>query len=330
MFKKQKHNETLTYTFIQGDPNKFTPTLEQLKSIYLNKIDKVYPTFDREISEEGDWLGISYEINDHGYRSPEFDRPADVLTLGCSQTFGIGIEYITNTWPSILSDMLGLSYANLAKGGSSINSQIRRAHAYINKYGKPKYIFAVFPDFDRLEFPAVEYALKPSKSKNALKYLEVMHRKDPDEIQKVSIAPHDARDVIPPQFAHFFSAQYILMFEKYCKAAGIKLVWSTWNREDSILITKLNEIDRSAYTNFIDLEEYKWNRNTEFQIEEYTNSSIRKSGDKINCHTDFEYLPDFYIALDAKVGFMNAHIGVHHHLHWAEQMHSHAIENKWI
>lgn len=330
MFKKQKNFQNLPTFFIEGDPDKFSPTLDQLKSIYLNRVDKVYMSFARESGEEGAWLGINYEINDHGYRSPEFDKCADILTLGCSQSFGIGIEHSSNTWPAILSDKLGLTYANLAKGGSSINSQIRRAHAYINQYGKPKHIFAIFPDFDRFEFPTVKHALVPHKNKNSLRYLEVLHRKDPNEIPKVSVAPHDARDVIPSAVAHFFSAQYILMFEQYCREAGINLVWSTWNREDHILISKLKEIDNSSYTNFIDLEEYKWFRNVDLEVEEYRDSSLRKKGELIECHEDYEYLPDFYIALDKKVGFMGAHSGVHHHLHWAEKMYLHAIKNYWV
>jgi hypothetical protein len=329
MFKKNKEHKGLAALFIDGDLEKFTPTLDQLKAIYLNKIDKVYTQIARSRGEEGSWLGISYEANEHGYRSPEFNKPADILTLGCSQTFGIGIESIENIWPSILSKKMNLSYANLGRGGSSINSQIRQAHAYINQYGKPKHIFAIFPDFDRFEFPVSKEALVPNKDKPSLKYLEILHKKNPGEIQKVSVMPHDARDVIPPQVSHFFSAQYILMFEKYCKEAGINLVWSTWSIQDQILVSKLKEIDKESYTNFIELKEYKWHRNHELQIEEYRNSSLQKIGDVVNCHQEFSHLRDFYIALDISVGLHGAHSGVHHHLHWAEIMHEHAVKNNW-
>ena len=330
MFKRQKEHQNLTDLFLEGDPKKFSPNLDQLKAIYLNRIDKPYFSSAREVGEEGEWLNISYELNDYGYRSPEFEQCADVLTLGCSQTFGIGIQYINNTWPAMLSKKLNLSYANLGKGGSSINSQIRRAYAYINKYGKPKNIFAIFPDFNRFEFPVVKDHLIPNKNKNSLKYLEVLHTKDINDIPKVSSAPHDIRDVIPQQVAHFFSAQYILMFEQFCKEAGINLVWSTWSVPEQILICKIKEMNDLSYNNFIELEEYKWFRNPELNIEEYRNSSYNKVGEVVGCHTDYNNSPDFHIALDISVGLYGAHSGVHHHIHWAEIMYSHAIKNNWV
>jgi hypothetical protein len=330
MFKKKIEHQDLSLFFIEGDRRKFSASLDQIKAIYFNKIDRYYPELPKPNPEDGEWLGISYEINEHGFRSPSFDKKADILILGCSQTFGIGIENIENTWPAILSDKLNLPYASLAKSGSSINSQIRRAYAYIKQYGKPKYIYAIFPDFDRLEFPVDQKVLMPDKRKDRLNYLETIHKKNQDEVLKFSSAPHDARDVIPPSFRNFFSAQYILMFEQYCQEAGINLVWSTWSINDQALISKLKELDNSAYTSFIELDEYRWTRNQEFKIEEYRNFSFQNNTEVIHCHKNFEHLRDFHIALDAQAGLQRAHSGVHHHLHWAEIMYSHAIKNKWI
>jgi hypothetical protein len=328
MFKKNKGHQDLAMFFIEGDPQKFSPNLDQLQAIYLNKINRYYPGLPQPDSDEGGWMGIEYELNEHGYRSPDFNKPAEILTLGCSQTFGIGIEKMENTWPAILSKKLNLTYANLAKSGNSISSQIRRAHAYINQFGKPKYIYAIFPDFDRLEFPVDQQLLMPNKNKNNLHYLETIHKKNQAEVPKVSKAPHEAGNVIPPSFRHFYSAQHILMFEQYCKEAGINLIWSTWSIPDHILISKLKELDGSAYSNFIELEEHRWFRNPDIQGEEYKSFPFNKN-ETIYCHREFEHLRDFNIGLDFSIGIYGSHSGVHHHLHWAEIMYNHALKNNW-
>jgi hypothetical protein len=326
-------NLSLAPSIISGTSEKYSPSVSDIQSFFLNDMNKIRVTDLYASREDGRDIGINYKYNSYGYRGPEPKNNNDILILGCSQTFGIGIRDVINTWPAILSNSLNLNYFNLAKSGSSVNSQIRRAFAYFKKFGHPKYIFAIFPDFQRMEFPINYRTLVANKDEvNGPKSgLSVKHLKHPTEIPKVSSMPHDARDIFTEELSYFISMQYILMLEQYCDTAGIKLVWSTWSDEDEALILKLKEMSEQSYKNFTSLHNYKWLRNYESQQEEFYDKNYNNLyPHRTHCHEKYSNLEDFNIAIDVIYNFHTAHSGVHRHIHWAETLADYAIKNKWV
>ena len=91
-------------------------------------------------------------LNSDGYRSPEFKNNVDILALGCSMTFGIGVNQQA-LWPEVLSNKTNLDYNNLSETGASTMHIIIASMKYMKKYGNPKNIIAVFPDFHRFRIP---------------------------------------------------------------------------------------------------------------------------------------------------------------------------------
>lgn len=328
MFNKKNKSEfpnfdTLSKSITSGSSEHYSLSLSDIQEIYFNDMHTVRISDLYHSIENGQDIGINYQLNSYGYRGPEPKINNGILTLGCSQTFGIGIRDYKNTWPAIVSHKLDLSYTNLAKSGSSTDSQVRRAFAYFKKFGHPKYIFAIFPDLQRIEFPSNYKTLVPSKDEHFIKPsgLVTKHFKSLESIPKISYLPHDARDVFTEELCHFKSAQSILMLEQYCEIAGINFIWGTWSEEDEDLILKLKEINNSSYKNFIALNNYQWVRNYEAQQEEFHDKRyIDLHPNRSDCHNQYSHLEDFYIALDRKYGFSTAHSGTHRHMHWAETM----------
>jgi len=326
MFNKKykleyQNTDRLSSSILFGKTKSYSPSLSDIQEIYFNDMNEIRLSDLYYGIENGSDIGINYQLNSYGYRGPSPKVTNDILTLGCSQTFGIGIKDYGNTWPAIVSYSLNLNYTNLAKSGSSIDSQIRRAFAYFKKFGNPKHIFAIFPDFQRVEFPSNYKTLVADKSIKTKKQggLAIKHFKDFDQIPKVSSMPHDSRDIFTEELCYFRSAQSILMLEQYCEIAGINFIWGTWSEEDEDLILKLKEINNSSYKNFIPLHNYKWIRNYETQQEEFYDKTYKDLHPvKSNCHNEHSSLEDFYIALDKKYNFSTAHSGVHRHMHWAE------------
>lgn len=98
------------------------------------------------------WLdtdSISYKYNKYGFRSDEFDdRPAG-LALGCSHTEGTGIPE-QNTWPSVLSKLLGIHIWNLGVGGVSLDTVFRLLDYWLPRLA-PKFVVIGIPSSIRFE-----------------------------------------------------------------------------------------------------------------------------------------------------------------------------------
>ena len=92
---------------------------------------------------------ISYEFNNHGFRTVEFDNTVDIVCFGCSFTMGTGVPS-TDTWPSQLQKLSGMTVANLGHAGSSNDTAFRFAHHYLEIL-KPKYAIWLQTDAHRIE-----------------------------------------------------------------------------------------------------------------------------------------------------------------------------------
>ena len=278
---------------------------------------------------------LVYENNSRLFRSPEFKSGVDILALGCSQTYGMGIEKIENTWPDILSKKSNFSYNSIAVSGDSVSGQIKKAYAYFKEFGHPKIIVAVFPDFNRFEFVENKQRLiyrsdKYYQSKKSDLSIQVKHWKDLADIPKVSKMPHDIRDVITQENGIYQATTAINAFEQYCELAGIKFLWGTWCHAANPMIEKIKKMDTLAFPGFVDIEIYKFQpeHNTDGPELYYDNKMLENEfierGDEIKCHQEYEHLDDFYSGVDRYYSnpesprYADGHAGVHKHIHWAD------------
>jgi hypothetical protein len=96
-----------------------------------------------------------YKINSYGYRCPEFrplpDGGKNVVVLGCSHTFGEGLED-EEIWVSRVAKESNkiLRWWNLGQPGSSADQMIRILHG-TEKVLFPKFIIACWPACSRRE-----------------------------------------------------------------------------------------------------------------------------------------------------------------------------------
>lgn len=136
----------------------FCPIIENIaqcnKTMEFNVSDdeKSYSNNKKKLGKE--WYyhdkKIEYKYNSWGYRTKEFDDLNNdyILTLGCSFTEGIGLDY-DDMWSTKLSKKLNLDVFNMGMGGTGVDFQFYNTtliHNHILKKNKPpKYVIYQWP-----------------------------------------------------------------------------------------------------------------------------------------------------------------------------------------
>ena len=92
---------------------------------------------------------ITYQFNSYGFRDQQFDNRDCGLAFGCSFTQGVGVAE-QDTWPRLLSEMLGIHVWNLGIGGCALDTIYRISEYYINMI-KPKFVVLLVPPPWRVE-----------------------------------------------------------------------------------------------------------------------------------------------------------------------------------
>jgi len=156
----------------------------------------------------------TYKLNNLNFRDEKdliSGKPADILTLGCSQTFGIGLpqEYI---WPFLIEKKMNRSVSNLGMSGASAKMISDLMLYYFKNVGLPKVVIANFPDTFRYShlLDGEIYAEAPNKNSTHFKLTDrppfqtITFLKNVDygdgEIyikDKYVKFPADAADIIP-------------------------------------------------------------------------------------------------------------------------------------
>lgn len=106
---------------------------------------------NRSKLEENDLINnqVTYTFNSHGFRADEFTSTDQILFLGDSYTFGMGVPY-EMTWARLVSKELNLHNHNLAIGGSSHNTAFRLFFNYVDLL-KPKIVVFITTETTRFE-----------------------------------------------------------------------------------------------------------------------------------------------------------------------------------
>ncbi len=247
---------------------------------------------------------IEYKYNSIGYRSEEFGSH-NIMTLGCSYTFGTGLN-IEQTWPYMLSNKMSMSYANLSYPGDSMQGQVIKAFQYFKEFGHPQYIFGVFP-IARFEMPyvkdkmcKVDGPLDINIKKSNLKFIQKCNSYIHD-FEKISKAPHNPNTILPFEFAIFYNLMFIQMLEQYCLSNNIKIVWTIWEQvlSDPSQTTMQNKINSNNF--FIE-----------------KSLSIKD----LSCHKEYNKDPLFKNAADYNFNKLQGHWGFHKHIHLSDTMYS--------
>jgi len=160
---------------------------------------------------------VIYNTNNLGYRCENFskeDASNNFLYAGCSVTFGIGLPE-NLIWPYFLNKKLnGEKIFNLGINGISTNVITYNIHKYIKQFGKPKAIFALYPNFSRTE----------SFIDNNLSIIHF------NENLKISVSAHKengSHRLDIDAFA-FNVINSIQILEDYLESIEVPFFWSTW------------------------------------------------------------------------------------------------------
>lgn len=272
-----------------------------------------------------------YFINNLEFRDNadwNFGNPADIIALGCSHTYGVGIpqKYI---WPEIIKSKTNQTVANLGICGASAQTMLDSFLLYLDKVGNPKYVLACFPDHLRYSHVAdsVFFALNNGGDNYRSKKI-VTHTRTSDydngniNIEdKIIKLPADPRYTIPVEesLSQYISSIYII--EKVCQFLNIKFYWSTWHNPTKNIFLDNLFLQKDFCLNRINFIE---NISSQHLANEFLGPVDYE--DERNCvidhkmkSEDFEkYNSMWDVASDKK------HLGVHWHYHVAESF------IKWI
>ena len=182
-----------------------------------------------------------YHTNNFSYRDKKDwkpENPAEIVALGCSHTYGIGVpqEY---TWPSIIESKTGKVVANLGMCGASAEKLLESFFLYLDTVGTPKYLFVCFPDHQRYSHVAEGnfFVINDNELGDNLSSRKVVtHTRTADYLNgdinlkdKIIKLPGNPQYLIPAEecLSQYISSIYII--EKLCKFLNIKFYWSTWH-----------------------------------------------------------------------------------------------------
>ena len=237
-----------------------------------------------------------YNVNSLNFREPKLSKNSDILAVGCSNSFGVGLPYDL-AWPETVSKALNLTYSNISLPGTSVMYEIVNIFQYCKAFGNPKIILCMFPNFERSRM------FIDNKAVYAQEYSKTYSR--PVDIHTNSIVnrptflklPVEKDGLITERQAFYYNTLFIFILEQYCRSNQIKLVWSTW----------------ADHNNFDAMfkETYEYYRSGE-------NNLIMKN--VFDCYNHerlkIDYPDIFNEAADQDNG--NPHPGVHWHQHVAE------------
>lgn len=273
----------------------------------------------------------SYKRNKFDFRSIDFHENTEIVVLGCSHTFGVGvpIEFI---WPTFVGNITGVKdIVNLSVVGSSVSFQVRLLANYINKYNAPKIVLCNFPDFNRYEIIDNFGRIKMGSSNDA----------NFEDFSKNELS------------SYMENLQAVNFLESICKTNSIKLVWQCWTPEITIFerLSFSEEFIKNNFKNYITLKDRDiWYPDRSKLLPKKGTNEIIYTGDsnEIPCCKELHSLTKefFYVGYDRyKVAKKNqfveidekffnenllcdtkldsikqAHLGAHAHWHWAKNL----------
>lgn len=177
---------------------------------------------------------VEYKLNKYFFRSDNFKKEHDgihILFAGCSESFGEGGNIEDNwthkVYKEIEKNNKVSGYFNLSVSGGSWEAILRNIICYINKFGKPDYLFMLMPNILRFH--------KWDKDQGGWQFVSRNYILD-SEID-------EDRDLYLSVFPYW--TLLLQIFLEYCKLNGIRIVWSTWYVPEQTNISELKFLDNT-------------------------------------------------------------------------------------
>lgn len=304
--------------------------LELYSSKKFKKFD--YPTGQMSVSDPN----RTYRANSLGFRSDEFSSETEVVFAGCSVTYGAGVPEEA-IWGNILAKSMDMPASNVSRSGASIAWIVDNLYKYFETYGNPRDLFCLFPDLYRHRIPVdgSYYSKKADVDSKDPRYKFVKFKEaevgtagDSNNffttiyLDKASDRPNyiklptDYDKVFSPELVMHENIKKIRHLELYCKSAGIRLVWSTWDEEFLKLAKSFDQEEGLQFSAFFDL----YQTEPAFYREMLPNGIRDVFPDSGNCHESFRKIDpeSFDSGTDNGRGPHAVHFGRHWHLHAAQ------------
>lgn len=234
-------------------------------------------------------IEVDYTVNSYGYRGQELGK-VDLLTSGCSQSFGVGIPE-SLTWTSLLAN--GRTYNNLSYPGNSTVAMVEDIFKHFEAYGHPKYLRILVPDFLRFKF--IKAANENTFIKNSQgkigEFINTVSDEDRSML-KYEKMPIPIEKIMPTSMSFRTNLFAIKMLEEYIAQTNIDFKWTSWHNELNVHFNK-----------------------HDYKFKNYIKSEIIKDKDFSLCHLEIKKIdPRFFdIGTDPQ-----KHMGSHAHAHYAD------------
>jgi hypothetical protein len=288
---KNKYNKEEMTTFI-----------EELKSLVgANSFDQ---------SKALSFFTFDQQLENYRYRpiNQDFSKNYDFVFSGCSQTHG---DHITepkvkggcykDIWGFQIADTYGKEALNLGMGGWGAESILKGLMHHFQKNGNPKVLLVLYPDLGRIEgVDSNKIKMRSPLNTHELIQHWFLRPSDDHKVNKVSALPHSPLDVIPFTQALYKNLQSILLLNEYCKQNNIYFKYSSWHHTTNAFLKMLKE-SFSEYSNYSEPKE--------FNLDEV-------AFENLNCHKDIK---EDKIEKVWNIGHDKEHMGIHQHIHIAEQ-----------
>jgi hypothetical protein len=327
------------------------------ESLFLRKSNKTIKYNDSLVSDIVD-NKIDLFLDDLS-RYFKISDPKDLLISGCSLTASTGVAP-QHTWSALLFDYLKIEYNNIAHSGDSVYGQCMKIYAYIKKFGKPKYIIAIFPNFERMQIINNAYTFRSHRYDNLYDanvksginkwHLVNKFTMNVDKYQNkkhITKFPLEAEKIMNQETAMMYSFNAINALSLYCKEAGITLIWSTWDPFSDALIKQNNK--NGNFEEFVSIDPDMWMFNDRTYKDTYYKESLlnkfrdsKTAGNlsesevvdwyydnvaRRECnHDEYESYEYYETGTDQNNGVLGSHFGMHRHIHYAKIIYETLIE----
>jgi len=182
---------------------------------------------------------VIYNYNNEWFRSEDFskehNRKFHILFAGCSESEGIASP-LDEVWTKMLHSSLAEKhdidgFYSIARSGYGWQKIITNFMIYVEKYGFPTHLFVLLPNLGRVfqwneDICSWQYVQRIPFRATIPKEEETLFAKN--------TSPEEHK-----QFFIDFSVSWKL-FEKFCKANGVRLLTSTWDELEGENIKAMN------------------------------------------------------------------------------------------
>lgn len=283
--------------------------------------------YEDDIFHESSYPIFGGERSQLGFIFPDIQKQSDIVFLGCSITYGQGVPEGLS-WTSFIKEKTNMTCNNLSGPGRSVQWTINNFFSYVHKFGNPKIVLALFPEFSRITMSSTKnmkskYIDLDNFPENLIVYRYPLYEFFEDQdTSKYFKSPLIAEHVISGYLGFDLSMQYIKMLELYCNSNGIELLWGTWDDWQNNWLS--NNIFKTEFKNFIDTKTSGWhNRQKDMNYDILCSLKHDKQdlcSTQLVCHKKEKeiYGVNFFKANDFVEGIKNSHWGVHRHIHTAE------------